>query len=156
MKLVRITLLLALLAAAGLTPACARSAGPGRLVRGARVPERHSKAPAEARSRACARRKSYGPIVYPKFMKGGEKPEIAPEKPPIAYLDRNEKPGTIIVDTGGRKLYYVLPGNKAYAYPISVGRDGFTWTGRQRSAGSLLGRRGRRHPRCVSVKRACR
>jgi lipoprotein-anchoring transpeptidase ErfK/SrfK len=69
---------------------------------------------------------------YPKFMQGGAKPDIAPEKPPIVYLDKNEQPGTIIVDTGGRTLYYVLPGRRAYAYPISVGRDGFTWTGTER------------------------
>ena len=65
-------------------------------------------------------------------MQGGEKPEIAPEKPPIAYLDKDEQPGSIIIDTQGRKLYYVLPGKRAYAYPISVGRDGFTWTGTEK------------------------
>lgn len=78
------------------------------------------------------RRKTYGPVVYPKFMDGGAKPDIKPEKPPVVYLQQKEQPGTIIVDTGGRKLYYVLPGNQAYAYPISVGRDGFTWTGTER------------------------
>jgi len=77
------------------------------------------------------RRKTYS-VSYPKFMDGGEKPHIAPEEPPVVYLDKNEKPGTIIVDTGGRMLYYVLPGMRAYAYPISVGRDGFTWTGTER------------------------
>ncbi len=65
-------------------------------------------------------------------MKGGETPVIAPEKPPVVYLERDEPAGTIIVDTSGRKLYYVLPGKQAYAYPISVGRDGFTWTGTER------------------------
>jgi lipoprotein-anchoring transpeptidase ErfK/SrfK len=78
------------------------------------------------------RRKTAGNVVYPKFMQGGDKPNITPEKPPIAYLEQNEEPGTIIVDTQGRKLYYVLPGKQAYAYPISVGRDGFTWTGTER------------------------
>jgi len=77
------------------------------------------------------RRKSYN-VVYPKFMDGGERPDIKPEEPPIVYLEKNEKPGTIIVDTGGRQLYYVLPGNRAYAYPISVGREGFNWTGTER------------------------
>lgn len=71
-------------------------------------------------------------VSYPKFMEGGGKPEITPEKPPVVYLDKAEKPGTIIVDTTGRKLYYVLPGQRAYAYPISVGRDGFTWTGTEK------------------------
>ena len=70
--------------------------------------------------------------VYPAFMKGGETPVIAPAKPPVVYLERAEAPGTIIVDTQGRKLYFVLPGNQAFAYPISVGRDGFTWTGTEK------------------------
>jgi lipoprotein-anchoring transpeptidase ErfK/SrfK len=79
-----------------------------------------------------AARRSTSGDTYPAFMKGGETPVIAPEKPPIVYLERDEPAGTIIVDTSGRKLYYVLPGKQAYAYPISVGRDGFTWTGTER------------------------
>jgi lipoprotein-anchoring transpeptidase ErfK/SrfK len=77
------------------------------------------------------RSKTYA-TSYPKFMQGGAKPDIAPEAPPIVYLDKNEPPGTIIVDTNGRHLYYVLPGKRAYAYPISVGREGFEWTGTER------------------------
>jgi lipoprotein-anchoring transpeptidase ErfK/SrfK len=79
-----------------------------------------------------AERRKYVDVPYPKYMDGGEKPEIKPEEPPIVYLDKNEAPGTIIVDTGGRQLYYVLSGQRAYAYPISVGRDGFTWTGTEK------------------------
>lgn len=78
------------------------------------------------------RRKSYGPTVYPKFMEGGERPDIQPAVPPTVYFDQNEEPGSIIVDTAAKKLYYVLPGKKAYAYPISVGRDGFTWSGTEK------------------------
>jgi L,D-transpeptidase catalytic domain len=65
-------------------------------------------------------------------MEGGERPDIKPAAPPIVYLDRAEEPGSIIIDTQARTLYYALPGKKAYAYPISVGRDGFTWTGTER------------------------
>jgi lipoprotein-anchoring transpeptidase ErfK/SrfK len=72
------------------------------------------------------------PFSYPAYMNGGAQPDIAPEEPPIVYLERDEQPHSIIVDTSGRKLYYVLPGKRAYAYPISVGRDGFTWTGTER------------------------
>lgn len=80
----------------------------------------------------AARRKAYAPTVYPKFMEGGERPDIKPTEPPIVYFDQPEDPGSIIVDTANRKLYFVLPGKKAYAYPISVGRDGFTWSGTEK------------------------
>jgi lipoprotein-anchoring transpeptidase ErfK/SrfK len=74
------------------------------------------------------RRRQYG-VIYPEFMTGGPRPEIAPVAPPIVSLTRAEPSGTVIIDTGGRRLFYVLPGNQAYEYPISVGREGFTWTG---------------------------
>lgn len=80
----------------------------------------------------AARRKTFAPVVYPKYMEGGEKPEIKPVAPPIVYFERAEEVGSIIVDTQARKLYYVLPNKQAYEYPISVGRDGFTWTGTER------------------------
>ena len=78
-----------------------------------------------------ARRATEAPVVYPKYMDGGEKPDIAPAKPPVVYFDRSEQPGSIIIDTQLRKLYFVLPNKQAYEYPISVGREGFTWTGTQ-------------------------
>ena len=78
------------------------------------------------------RRKTYGDVAYPKFMQGGERPDIKPVAPPVVYLDLNEEVGSIIVDTKAHKLYYILAGKKAFQYPISVGRDGFTWTGTER------------------------
>lgn len=77
-------------------------------------------------------RKPSAPVVYPKFMNGGDRPDIAPAEPPVVYFDRQEEVGSIIVDTQSRRLYFVLPGKKAYEYPISVGRDGFTWSGSER------------------------
>lgn len=41
-----------------------------------------------------------------------------------------EKPGTIIVNTPNRFLYFVLPGGKAVRYGIGVGKAGFAWEGR--------------------------
>jgi lipoprotein-anchoring transpeptidase ErfK/SrfK len=41
-----------------------------------------------------------------------------------------EKPGTIIVNTPNRFLYFVLPGRKAVRYGIGVGKAGFAWEGR--------------------------
>jgi lipoprotein-anchoring transpeptidase ErfK/SrfK len=39
-------------------------------------------------------------------------------------------PGSILIKTKERKLYFVLPGGQAYQYPVGVGRQGFTWSGR--------------------------
>jgi lipoprotein-anchoring transpeptidase ErfK/SrfK len=43
-----------------------------------------------------------------------------------------EKPGTIIVDTANKFLFYVLPGGEAIRYGIGVGREGFGWKGTTR------------------------
>jgi lipoprotein-anchoring transpeptidase ErfK/SrfK len=40
-----------------------------------------------------------------------------------------ESPGTIIVDTGNKFLYYVLGGGNAIRYGVGVGREGFGWRG---------------------------
>jgi lipoprotein-anchoring transpeptidase ErfK/SrfK len=37
--------------------------------------------------------------------------------------------GSVLIRTAERRLYYVLPNNKAIMYPVGVGREGFTWTG---------------------------
>lgn len=39
------------------------------------------------------------------------------------------QPGTIVIETGERRLYLVLDGGKAMKYGVGVGRDGFTWSG---------------------------
>jgi lipoprotein-anchoring transpeptidase ErfK/SrfK len=41
-------------------------------------------------------------------------------------------PGTIIVNTSERRLYYTLGNGKAIRYGVGVGRDGFTWSGTNR------------------------
>lgn len=41
-----------------------------------------------------------------------------------------EAPGTIVVDTGGRRLYLVQEGGRALRYGIGVGREGLAWAGR--------------------------
>src|ERR1700730_7542309 len=38
-------------------------------------------------------------------------------------------PGTVVVRTGQRSLYYVLGDGKALRYPVGVGRAGKQWTG---------------------------
>lgn len=41
----------------------------------------------------------------------------------------DEKPGSVVVDTLSRKLYFVLEGNRAMRYAIAVGREGLRFTG---------------------------
>ncbi len=47
----------------------------------------------------------------------------------IVSYSTTEKPGTIIVNTRERFLYYILPGGKAVRYGIGVGKQGFAWQG---------------------------
>jgi lipoprotein-anchoring transpeptidase ErfK/SrfK len=53
-----------------------------------------------------------------------------PEGVPRAEVDYagDEAPGTIVVDTYARRLYYVLPGNRAWRYKIGIGREGTSLT----------------------------
>jgi lipoprotein-anchoring transpeptidase ErfK/SrfK len=47
----------------------------------------------------------------------------------IVDYHRAEPPGTILVDTDARYLYYVLPGGKAIRYGVTVGEDALAWSG---------------------------
>ena len=40
-------------------------------------------------------------------------------------------PGTVVISTSERRLYLVMPGNRALKYGIGVGRAGFEWAGTQ-------------------------
>lgn len=44
-------------------------------------------------------------------------------------FDEKYDPGTIIVDTTERRLYFVKERGRAIKYGIGVGRDGFQWSG---------------------------
>lgn len=68
----------------------------------------------------------------PAKMNGGGKPHISPVSPPKVTFPNGYGAGTIVIDTAGRKLYYVLSSSSAYKYPIAVGREGFTWSGTQK------------------------
>lgn len=47
----------------------------------------------------------------------------------IVDYDTAERPGTIIVNTRERHLYYIMPRGKAVRYGIGVGKQGFAWAG---------------------------
>jgi lipoprotein-anchoring transpeptidase ErfK/SrfK len=40
-----------------------------------------------------------------------------------------EQPGSIVISTRERRLYYILGNGRAISYGIGVGRDGFAWSG---------------------------
>ena len=56
----------------------------------------------------------------------------SPIKKQVVDYETNLKPGTIVIETGERRLYLVLEGGKAMKYGIGVGREGFTWSGTNR------------------------
>ncbi|HET7849121.1 MAG TPA: L,D-transpeptidase [Pseudolabrys sp.] len=47
-------------------------------------------------------------------------------------------PGTIVIKTHERRLYYVLDGQRALRFPVGVGRAGMTWTGSATVEGKYL------------------
>jgi lipoprotein-anchoring transpeptidase ErfK/SrfK len=62
-------------------------------------------------------------------------PPYAQAKIPEQYLrhvvdyPRTERPGTILVDTDARYLYYVMPGGKALRYGVAVGEEAMAFSG---------------------------
>ncbi|MDP2411182.1 MAG: L,D-transpeptidase [Pseudolabrys sp.] len=47
-------------------------------------------------------------------------------------------PGTIVVKTSERRLYFVIDHRRAVRFPVGVGRKGKTWTGRARIEGKFV------------------
>jgi lipoprotein-anchoring transpeptidase ErfK/SrfK len=56
----------------------------------------------------------------------------------IVGFSGNYMPGTVVVKTGARSLYYVLGGGKAVRYTVGVGRAGKQWTGTAMIDGKYL------------------
>jgi lipoprotein-anchoring transpeptidase ErfK/SrfK len=47
----------------------------------------------------------------------------------IVDFNKGYAPGTILISTKERRLYFVLPEGKAIKYGVGVGRPGFEWAG---------------------------
>jgi lipoprotein-anchoring transpeptidase ErfK/SrfK len=62
-------------------------------------------------------------------LTGGGQPHIAAVAPPRVAFPNSYGTGSIVIDTAGRHLYYVLSSSTAYRYPIAVGKQGFAWSG---------------------------
>lgn len=80
----------------------------------------------------------FGPSYGSVTDSGYRLPSIPTEKVPLKFqrqevnYSTQEKPGTIIVDTGARHLYFVMKNGKAMRYGIGVGKQGFEWSGTAR------------------------
>jgi len=55
--------------------------------------------------------------------------QVAPIPRELVAFRGDYKPGTVVVSTSERRLYFVLPGGEAIRYGVGVGRPGFTWSG---------------------------
>ena len=67
----------------------------------------------------------------PSFQSGGARPEIARLEPKSISFPSQYPVGSIVIDTKGRQLLLIKSDTEALHYPISVGRQGFTWTGKE-------------------------
>jgi lipoprotein-anchoring transpeptidase ErfK/SrfK len=68
----------------------------------------------------------------PQVLEGGPRPAIDPQAPTEVRYTSGQPAGTIVVDTAARRLYLVRGPSTAFVYPVSVGREGFTWTGTEK------------------------
>lgn len=66
---------------------------------------------------------------------GGPKKFIGAKAPKTVNVRTGYGAGQVVVDQGGRKLYYMISKTKAYVYPVAVGKPGFKWSGTQRVSG---------------------
>ena len=66
------------------------------------------------------------------MLEGGPRPDISPMSPKPVSVSTGQSSGTIVIDTKGRQLLLVTGSDSALRYPISVGRDGFTWEGTEK------------------------
>jgi lipoprotein-anchoring transpeptidase ErfK/SrfK len=71
---------------------------------------------------------------YPPASPDSEEVAAAPIPREIVDYDGPYAPGSVIVDTSERRLYFVLPDHQAIKYAVGVGRPGFEWSGVSRIA----------------------
>ena len=56
---------------------------------------------------------------------------IGPNRSQI-FFQSDLAPGSVLVRTQERKLYFILPGEQAIMYRVGVGREGFQWAGKNK------------------------
>src|SRR5215218_10833075 len=66
------------------------------------------------------------PVFY---LPTAHRPQATATQRQLVSFTAGYAPGTVVVSTSQRRLYYVLGGGQAISYGIDVGRPGFTWAG---------------------------
>jgi len=64
-------------------------------------------------------------LVQPEAQPAPAEPKLPAIVPFAGY-----RPGTVVVRTNDRRLYYVMKGDKALEFPVGVGKAGWAWFGR--------------------------
>jgi lipoprotein-anchoring transpeptidase ErfK/SrfK len=70
--------------------------------------------------------------IGPSFRSGGPRPEITPLAPGRVAFPSSYPVGSVVIDHKGRQLFLVQSPTEALRYPISVGKEGFSWTGAEK------------------------
>jgi lipoprotein-anchoring transpeptidase ErfK/SrfK len=73
---------------------------------------------------------THQPLVQQGGILGSDGRPLATAIPrETVYFDAKYAPGTIVISTAERRLYFVLPNGQAVKYGVGVGRPGFEWSG---------------------------
>ena len=115
----------ALIALAGLAGACVLNAGPSLAF---------STSYAAYSTRDESVYSVYAPAYADPYSQGYEpaedlRPQAAPAPRELVSFDARYAPGTIVISTEERRLYYVTGPGEAIQYAVGVGRPGFEWSG---------------------------
>ena len=68
-------------------------------------------------------------LPAPQAVESADQPVADPTPREIVNFTGPQTPGTVIINTSERRLYFVLPGQQAVEYAVGVGRPGFEWAG---------------------------
>lgn len=66
---------------------------------------------------------------YGQGVQAAPQAQVQPIPREVVAFDGNYAPGTVLVVTAERRLYYVMGNGEALRYGVGVGRPGFSWSG---------------------------
>lgn len=68
------------------------------------------------------------PMIQNQVAEDGRPKASAVPREIVSYSSKYA-PGTILISTTERRMYFILPGGQAVKYGVGVGRPGFEWSG---------------------------